>query len=309
MIKIKPESLYLGEYHLGWVSYFSVIHVLWLAGVYFAVMYFSWTVIAITAFAVVQYFYVHLGITLGPHRYYAHHSYEAKAWFKYFVCGGFSGSFQGAIFYWAMRHRHHHVVTDQAGVDPHTPKDGFWHAHCLWVMKRRGLASPPLIFGRPFFKRPELYTVGKWQTDNHWLLCTLMAFVLPTFVGILFAFMIEGISYDSLFHGAVGGFLIGGCVRLVFQYHLTWIVNSYGHRHHDIGGDSGSSASVSGFLGKVLAVLTFGESNHREHHDKPRHYRIGRLKGQIDPGAAVLELMERLGVCWDLVRDEPVKTP
>lgn len=303
MIKIKPESLYLGEYHLGWVTYFAVVHLFGLSAVYYGVVYFSWAVVAITVFAVVQYFLTHLAITMAAHRYYAHRSYQAKAWFHYVNVLNFSAAFQGPILAWAARHLFHHAMTDQPGLDPHTPKEGFWHAHCLWVMKSRGLAPPPVRYFHSFIKRPEQYTAGIWQSRNHWFLCTFMAFGLPTLVGVLLNFFLRGFSLDALLHGALGGFLIGGCLRLVFQYHYTWIVNSYGHRNHDVGGTVGSSADVEGSLNKPLAVVTTGESHHHGHHAKPWHYRIGRLPGQWDPGARVLEIMEYLGVCSNLVKE------
>ncbi len=273
------------RYHGGWVTYFVVIHLLGLTGLGYLISHAAWiSTWGIAAFAVVYYFLCHLAITIEAHRYYAHRSFEAPAWFHYVMVCLFSGVMQGPIIWWAGKHLHHHAESDKPGADPHTPRDGFWHAHCLWLMKHRGLAMPPPRYQAAF--RRDQFAPGRWQSTYYWPLSLLMAFGVPTAVGLLVG--------DPL-----GGFLIGGCLRLVVQYHCTWVVNSLGHywgeREHE-----SSATNQIGVFGKVLAVLTVGESNHSGHHGQPGSYRIGRAPGQWDPGARVLEWLAHLGVCRQL---------
>lgn len=286
------ETVTADRYHRGWVAYFVTIHLLGLLGLGYAVAmvgYSSTWVIA--AFAVVYYFLCHLSITIEAHRYYAHRSFEAPPWFHYVMVCLFAGVMQGPIIWWAGKHLLHHANSDKPGEDPHTPLDGFWHAHCLWLMKQKGLAMPSARRLVSFSR--DQFAPGRWQSKHFWLLGLTMAFGVPT----AFGFMVG----DTL-----GGFLIGGCLRLVFQYHCTWVVNSLGHYWGEREDEGSSATNQTGFFGKMLAVLTVGESNHSGHHGQPGSYRIGRREDQWDPGAWVIEWLARRGVCHSLKRRDAV---
>lgn len=286
------QQLPTDRYHRGWVTYFVGIHLLGLAGLGYVVATAGyWSTWAIAAFAVAYYFLCHLAITIEAHRYFAHRSFQAPSWFHYLMVILFAGVMQGPIIWWAGKHLLHHSKSDRPGEDPHTPLDGFWHAHCLWLMKERGLTQLPT---KPMlaFRRPQ-FAAGAWQAKYHWPLGLTMAFVVPTLVGWLCG-------------DVLGGFLIAGCLRLVFQYHLTWVVNSVGHYWGESSEKGGSATNQTGWWGKMLAVLTVGESNHAGHHDQPSSYRIGRGIDQWDPGAWVIERLAQLGVCYDLKSREVV---
>ena len=270
----------LDTYHSGWVSYFLAIHVVGAVGMVYGVFGAAWATIV---FTIVYYFLCHLAITIGAHRLCAHRTFRTTKPFQYVLVLLFSGVMQGPITWWAGKHRLHHEKSDVRGEDPHTPEDGFLHAHIFWQLKRRGLAPPPtrhvLAFGRPEF------SPAMWQTRRYMVLGILMAFVVPT-------------AFCALWSDWLGGLLVGGFARLLFQYHLTWIVNSIGHtwgEHH-----GGGSTNQRGLLGQFLAIMTVGESNHASHHDAPLSYRIGRDPGQIDPGARVLEILAWLGIVSEL---------
>jgi stearoyl-CoA desaturase (delta-9 desaturase) len=274
------------HYHWGWVTFYVLLHLLGLAGLGYVFTYAGYgTTWAIIAFTVVYYFLCHLSITIGAHRYYAHRSFEAPMWFHYLVACLFSGTYQGPVLKWSGQHRQHHANSDVRGKDPHTPLDGFWHAHCLWIMKYRGLAMLPARY-MASFGRPQ-FAAGRWQSKYYKELGIVMAFGIPT----VFGFMVG----DTL-----GGFLIGVCLRLVVQYHCTWIVNSLGHYWGEREDGRGSATNQTGIFGKVLAVITVGESNHSGHHGQPDSYRIGRRPDQWDPGAWVIEWLARRGVCYNL---------
>ena len=42
---------------------------------------------------------------------------------------------EGPVIRWVANHRLHHARSDEQG-DPHTPRDGFWWSHMLWVFPR-----------------------------------------------------------------------------------------------------------------------------------------------------------------------------
>jgi stearoyl-CoA desaturase (Delta-9 desaturase) len=54
-----------------------------------------------------------------------------------------------------------------------------------------------------------------------------------------------------------------------------------------------------------LAIPSFGEAWHHNHHAFPRSAAHGMGRREIDISAAVIGLMERLGLAWNVVRIAP----
>src|SRR5713101_180026 len=69
-----------------------------------------------------------LGTTLGLHRLLTHRSFETVPSVKllFLVLGAMAN--QGRPIDWAANHLKHHAYSDRKG-DPHSPMDGFFHAH------------------------------------------------------------------------------------------------------------------------------------------------------------------------------------
>lgn len=57
----------------------------------------------------------------------------------------------------------------------------------------------------------------------------------------------------------------------------------------------------------ALALLSFGESGHNRHHADPTSARHGVDRGRLDPSAAVIRLLERLGWVHDVRRTSPAR--
>jgi stearoyl-CoA desaturase (delta-9 desaturase) len=124
-----------------------------------------------------------------------------------------------------------------------------------------------------------------WQAKNYYALMILMAYGVPALIGTLLG--------DWL-----GGLLVIGSARLMFQYHLTWIVNSYGHiRGEKI--ENGLSATATNNNG-LLAILTVGELLHANHHERPRSYRFGTRSRDMDIGWWVIEACMLVGLARPL---------
>lgn len=97
---------------------------------------------------------------------------------------------------------------------------------------------------------------------------------------------------------ALGGlpWLVWGCfVRLVASYHATWLVNSaahmFGYRSHQTADNSTNCWWV--------ALLTFGEGWHNNHHNFPSSARQGFKPWEIDISWLLLCFMQKLGWVWD----------
>jgi stearoyl-CoA desaturase (delta-9 desaturase) len=82
---------------------------------------------------------------------------------------------------------------------------------------------------------------------------------------------------------------------------VTWSVNSvchfFGTRRFDV-----EDHSTNVFW---LAIPSFGESWHHNHHAFPRSAAHGLKWWEVDPSAMVIKLMRRLGLAWDVVQITP----
>lgn len=266
----------ISEYHRGYVAWFSLVLVLGCVGIgYEGFVHFSWLTVGMT---IVIFFLCHLSITCGLHRLYSHGSYEASDPLQYGLLSFAAATVEGDALFWVGKHRQHHACSDAEG-DPHSPKDGKLHSHMLCWMSRVGATPSPSKYIRGLSTR---YPLLKWQRKHYYKLAALFGFVLPA-----------GIA--SLWGDPVGGFLLS-FTRLIFQYNFTWVVNSAGHIARD--------GTIRPTNRPELAVLTVGESYHKNHHDFPNDYRLGREWYDLDPGKWLIWLCSQMGLASNLRRRE-----
>ena len=267
------------DIHWGYLGFFISVHLIGAYGIYYALTFASeYTIV----FAFAYFFLAHLSITCGAHRLYSHESFEATYALQFLLVLLFSATAQGPVVWWVGKHKHHHAKEDQAG-DPHSPRDGFFHSHMGWLIKKSGWATPaPHQYMRHFGRdKGQKYAPALWQTKHYVSLATLMTFVVPAFV-------------CSLWDDMYGGLLVGGFARLVLQYHFTWVVNSAGHMYGERAG-AGDSTNLW-----ALAIPTVGESFHGNHHLSPGDFRLGRKWYEIDLGAYTIRLCAFLGLAKNL---------
>ncbi len=255
----------------------------------------------LVATAVVYYFICHLSITIGAHRYFTHEAFKLKPWLAYTLASVFSGTSQNSLYWWVGKHLEHHRYEDQRTKDPHTPHDGFWHSHMLWMLKR-GAQTVSREFHAHFQEPSVRNRVIKWHRKHHRKLELSFLIVVPGLLGFLFGnakdfAVMSGIVIPSAFLNIVGGILVIGFTRLVFQYHGTWVVNSVGH---SFGRTIDATARNFWWIfSPVCGLLTVGEAYHANHHVSPGHWKLGRTFGQLDPGAWVIRLFGLLGQAFD----------
>jgi stearoyl-CoA desaturase (delta-9 desaturase) len=252
------------------------------------------------------YFLTIVGITVGFHRYLTHHAFATRRPVGYAlaVLGSMAG--QGAVITWVAGHRRHHAHTDVDG-DPHSPHvlpDGTrfrevlrasfrgaaratWHAHAGWLWsgrhdrEDRARYAPDLLEDRGYLLIDRLFVplVG-------------LSLLLPAAAG-----WANGGGADD----ALRGLVWGGLVRMVLLLHVTGSVNSlchlFGSRRFAI---SDESTNVV-----WLALPTFGEAWHHNHHAFPRSAAHGLRRGELDPSAWIIRALERVGLAWDVVRIAP----
>jgi stearoyl-CoA desaturase (delta-9 desaturase) len=207
-----------------------------------------------------------------------------------------SAAIEGPVISWVADHRKHHAYADQPG-DPHSPHvdhgvgwrgavRGLVHAHLGWIFlhDQRGRKSryAPDLLADP---------VVAW-VDRTFLLWAILGLVLP--------FALGGLLGGSL-HSALTGLLWGGLVRVFVLHHVTYSINSL---CHFFGRQPFSTGDESRNL-LWLAVPSFGEAWHNNHHAFPTSAAHGLRRWELDPSAAVISGLERTGLVWDVVRIAP----
>jgi len=95
--------------------------------------------------------------------------------------------------------------------------------------------------------------------------------------------------------------LWGGAVRMLVLHHVTYSINSlchfFGRRQFETKDESRNLL--------WLAIPSFGESWHNNHHAFPTSAEHGMRRWQIDTSAMVIRGLEKLGLAWDVVRVSP----
>lgn len=263
-------------YVIFWIG---LLHV----GALAAPFYFTWSGLALCVF--LHWLNGSIGICLGYHRLLTHGSFQTYSWVRWLLaaCGGLAG--EGSALFWVAMHRKHHAFSDQEG-DPHSPHDGAWWSHMLWLFP-----------GETSEFRNKLFR--KWAPDllkDPMLRFLDMAF-LP--IQLLFALAVFGLGY------ALGGMPMaiswvvwGVFLRLVLVLHTTWLVNSashmWGYRNYQTTDDSRNNWFV--------AIIAYGEGWHNNHHAHPRMAMHGHRWWEFDLTHWVICGMEKCGLAWKVCR-------
>jgi stearoyl-CoA desaturase (delta-9 desaturase) len=101
--------------------------------------------------------------------------------------------------------------------------------------------------------------------------------------------------------GAATGLLWGGLVRIFLLHHVTWSVNSvchfFGRRRFETDDESTNVTWV--------ALLSFGEGWHHNHHAFPRAAQHGLRWYEPDVSGWIIRGLARVGLAWNVVRITP----
>ncbi len=223
----------------------------------------------------VGYSLVALGVTVGFHRMLTHRSFTPHPVVKFILLVLGSMAFEGPALSWAATHIKHHAVSDREG-DPHSPMDGFFHAHLGWLFTKQ--MEDPNVYCRHLVKDPIINFVSK-------------TFLLWAGLSLVIPFMIGG------WHGLIWG----GLVRMFLTHHVTWSVNSvchtFGKRPYET-----NDASRNEW---VVGLLAFGEGWHNNHHAFPRSAFHGLRWWQFDLSGLLIATLEKLGLAKDVYRIPP----
>lgn len=245
-----------------------------------------WVGVSATALAAAAALYAvrMFAITGFYHRYFAHRTFRASrpVQFAFAVLG--AASAQRGPLWWAAHHRHHHLHADTEQ-DPHTPRKGFWRSHMLWFLTPAAFATDPRRIP-DLLRYPEL----RWLDRFDIAVPALLALLLYA-LGAALEHWAPGLGTDGP-QLLVWGFF----VSTVVLFHATVTINSlahrYGRRRFPTRDDSRNNL--------WLALLTFGEGWHNNHHFFPGSARQGFRWWEIDLTWYGLRVLAWLGLVRDL---------
>jgi stearoyl-CoA desaturase (delta-9 desaturase) len=216
-----------------------------------------------------------LGIGMGYHRLLTHRGYKTPKWVEYFltICGTLA--LEGGPIFWVATHRQHHQNTDKEG-DPHSPRDGSFWAHMGWILTGKTWHDnvKELMAFVPDLRKDKFHS---WISRWHWVPITVLGIAIFAFGG--WRLLLWGIFF-----------------RTVFGLHSTWLVNSathmWGRQRFATHDDSRNSFWV--------ALLTFGEGWHNNHHAHPQSARHGLAWYEIDANWYGILVLRVLGLARDI---------
>jgi sn-1 stearoyl-lipid 9-desaturase len=252
----------------GTIIYMAAIHLV--ASLAFFPNNFNWEAVGI-AFALYC-MTAGVGITLGFHRLVSHRSFETPKLIEY--CLIFCGTLacQGGPLDWIGLHRLHHQYSDTE-LDPHDSNRGFWWSHLGWMLCQN-----------PANEKISRYTKDIAK-DPFYQFCQVGMLPIQFVLGLI------------LYHFGGWSWVVWGIfVRLVVVFHCTWLVNSATHK---FGYQSHESHDRSQNCWWV-ALLTFGEGWHNNHHAYQYSARHGLQWWEIDLTWMMIQLLAILGLAKNI---------
>ena len=205
------------------------------------------------------------------HRYFAHRAFKTSRAFQFFMCM-LTGMTFGDPIWFAGKHRIHHKYSDTER-DVHSPKQGFWFCWFGSVADEGYPEKEILKHAADFTSYPELM----WMHRNYW--------VTPVVVGII-TFLIGGFSMLAIGYGG----------SIIVALHMASGINYFCHKGNNRRYETNDGSTNS----LVMALLTFGEGWHNNHHHYPNTARAGFFWWEWDPVFYTLKVLAWTGLVWDV---------
>jgi fatty-acid desaturase len=243
--------------------------------------YFSWYGVALCAIMI--WATASLGVSMCYHRLLSHKSWQPVPWLRHVLLFCASISLQSGPITWSATHRLHHRESDHED-DPHSPLVNFLWSHILWNFFTTPKLKDPAVIKRLV---PDLLEdkVLRFYEQYFFTLWSLFAFF-----SWMAGFAIGGGGVEGV---RMGWSLLvwGSLLRTVYVWHVTWFVNSathlWGYRNYSTSDDSRNLWWV--------ALSTFGEGWHNNHHAVAGSAKFGQKWWEFDATWMVLSWFKRLG--------------
>ena len=247
-----------------------------LASLVLAPLFFSWS--AVLVFVALLAVTTCTGHSVGFHRRLIHRTFQCPKWLEHLLAwSGTLFGMQGP--FWVI---HSHDLRDWAQRQPDCHPflrhgrgiltDAWWGLHCRLALRAPPAFDPGPGIGDDFVHR---FLQRTWMLQQVPLALVLFA---------------------------VGGWpwvVWGVCVRVSVGVTMHWFVGYLCHTHgpQDWHVDDGA---VQAHNVPWAAIVSMGESWHNNHHAFPASARHGLYPGQSDLGFRFVQLLERVGLAWDV---------
>ena len=245
-----------------------------------AVIWTGWSPFAIGT-AVALYAVRMFAITAFYHRYFSHRAFRTSRFWQFVFAVIGAAAVQRGPLWWAAHHRHHHAHSDRPE-DAHSAlQDGFLWSHMGWFLARQNFPTRSHLV-RDLARYPELRWLDRYDI------------AVPT---ALFLALWGLGAWLEVAHPALGtgpGQLLvwGFCISTVVLFHSTFVINSLAHRWGSRRYDTGDESRNN----PLLALITFGEGWHNNHHRYPGAARQGFYWWELDLSWYGLRLLAALGI-------------
>ena len=222
------------------------------------------------------------GVTIRYHRLLTHRSFRTYKWMEYFLTFCACQALEAGPVEWTAMHRIHHKEADEEP-DPHSPLVNFLWAHAGWL----------------FYDMPGAHTYSQYSRFAKDLARDPVQRFLNRYFYVAYIFVALIIYIAGELYGGLGlSWLIWGVfVRTVFLWHATWLVNSathlWGYRNYNTDEDSTNNW--------LVALISFGEGWHNNHHADQRSAAHGQRWFEFDISYVVIKCLEKIGLVWDVV--------
>jgi stearoyl-CoA desaturase (delta-9 desaturase) len=237
-----------------------------------------------------------VAVNLSHHRLYSHRSFTTSRPVAF--CLGVLGcaATQRGPLWWSSNHRRHHKFCETA-LDPHCPAlQGFFYAHCGWLVDRANFPLRPEYCG-DWIDRPELLLL-----DAH--------------VELVSTRLLASLATSVLRFGARLAAAVGAPASLKLRYlmryntdsqmisvalalHWNFLVNSWCHTH--TASDACKRGPCEGLAIPWVGLLSGGEGFHNRHHQNARSARHAE-HARHDLVYLATCALEELGLVWDVQR-------
>jgi len=264
-----------GKKRFNWlISFFIALFHL---GAVLALFFFTWNAVFVALF--LYWVTASLGVGMGYHRLLTHRSFKTPKWVEYSLTICAVIAVEGGPLLWVATHRTHHQFADEEG-DPHSPRQGKWWAHMGWILVGDALRQDAASLDRyvPDLAQDKFHV---WITEYHFG---------PTIILGTCLFVSGGLPF----------LLWGIFLRTVVGLHATWLVNSATH----IWGSRRFATRDRSTNSWWVALITFGEGWHNNHHAFPTSARHGLKWYEIDLNWYSIWILKQCGLASHIHRAE-----
>lgn len=218
------------------------------------------------------------GHSVGFHRRLIHRSFACPSWLeRVLVWLGTAVGMGGPI--WTIRL---HDSRDWAQRQP----------DCHWFLRH---GKPPLLDGfyylnfRLKLRDPPGFNPGPGIADDRFYVFLLRSWMLHQLPIAAVLYLLGGWSF------VVWGVFVRVAACTVMHWFISYFAHTRGPQDWVV-----DDAVIQAHNVPLMAIPTMGESWHSNHHAFPSSARHGLYPGQIDLGWRFVQMLERLGLAWDV---------